>query len=104
MPRIVGGLTATEAARVLTDNLAVAPDNDTLGIYAQLRGPARRFDRDAVAVVVEVHQAAFRYRDLRSRGNRRMDHDTRSGWLARPRRPPRSSCRSARDARFRGPG
>src|SRR5262249_61198616 len=49
---------------VLADDLAVAPDDDALGVNAQLRGPPCRLDRDAVAVVVEAHQAALRHRDL----------------------------------------
>jgi hypothetical protein len=35
-----------------------------IGINPQLRGAARRVDRDAVAAVVEAHQAALRHRDL----------------------------------------
>src|SRR5262245_32500721 len=64
VPRIVGGLAAAEATGMLADNLAAAPDDDTFGVDPQLRGAARRPGRDAVAVVVEAHQAALRYRDL----------------------------------------
>jgi hypothetical protein len=38
MPGIVGGLTATKAAAVLRDNLAVAPDDDAIGVDSHLRG------------------------------------------------------------------
>src|SRR5215469_15837393 len=64
MPGIVGGLAATKAAAMLRDNLAVAPDDNALGINPHLRGAPRRFDRDAVAIVVEAHQAALRHRDF----------------------------------------
>src|SRR5216684_4642846 len=64
MPGIVGGLAAAEAAGMLADNLALTPDDDAIGVDAQLRGAPRCLDRDAVAVVVEAHQAALRHRDL----------------------------------------
>src|SRR5207302_2041965 len=64
MPGVVGGLAASEAAGVLADDLAVTPDNDAIGIGAQLGSAPRRLNRDAVAVVVEAHQAALRHRDL----------------------------------------
>src|SRR4051794_7638668 len=104
MPGVVGGLAASEAAGVLADDLAVTPDNDAIGIGAQLGSAPRRLDRDAVAVVVEAHQAALRHRDLDFVEARRTGQDRRSGWPARPRRPPRQSCRSAWDARSPAPG
>src|SRR5204863_8042353 len=64
MPGVVGGLAASEAAGVLADDLAVTPDDDAIGIGAQLGSAPRRLNRDAVAVVVEAHQAALRHRDL----------------------------------------
>src|SRR5512133_4396899 len=64
MPGIVGGLAAAEAAGVFADELAVAPDDDAVGVNPQLRGAPGRLDRDAVAVVVEAHQAALRHRYL----------------------------------------
>ncbi len=57
-------MAATEAAAVFADDLAVAPDDDALGVNPHLRGAPRRPDRDAVAVVVKAHQAALRHRDL----------------------------------------
>jgi hypothetical protein len=44
-----------KAAAMLRDNLAVAPDDNALGINPHLRGAPRRFDRDAVAIVVKAH-------------------------------------------------
>src|SRR5579884_764622 len=64
MPGIIGGLAPAEAAGMLADDLAVAPDDDPLGVDAQLRGAPRRLGRDAVAIVVETHQAALRHRNL----------------------------------------
>src|SRR5205807_6102602 len=64
MPGVVGGLAASEAAGGSADELAVTPDNDAVGIGAQLGSAPRRLNRDAVAVVVEAHQAALRHRDL----------------------------------------
>src|ERR1700756_1817478 len=64
MPGIVGGLAATKAAAVLRDNLAVAPDDDALGVNPHLYGAPRRPNRDAVAILVKAHQAALRHRDL----------------------------------------
>ena len=64
MPRVVGSLVTAEPAGVFADDLAGAPDNDPIGVTAQLRGAPRRLDRDAVAVVVEAHQAALRHRHL----------------------------------------
>src|SRR5689334_12001032 len=62
MPGIVGGLAATKAAGMFGDNLAVAPDDDALGVNPHLRGAPRRLDRDAVTVVVVPDQAALRDR------------------------------------------
>src|SRR5438270_11733223 len=64
MPGVVGGLVASEAAGVLAVDLAVTPDNDAIGIGAQLGISPRRLNRDAVAFLVEAHQAALRHRDL----------------------------------------
>ena len=48
MPGIVGGLAAAEAASMFADNLAVTPDDDAIGVSAQLGGTPRRLGRDAL--------------------------------------------------------
>ena len=64
MPGIVGSLAAAEAASMFADNLAVTPDDDAIGVSAQLSGTPRRLGRDAAGKrsVKAPGQAAARFR------------------------------------------
>ena len=49
---------------MLCDDRAVAPHDDAIGVSSQLGGAPRRFRCDAVAIVIQAHQAALRHRDF----------------------------------------
>ena len=66
--------------------------------------PRRLGRRDAVAVMVEAHQAALRHRRLRLRGSRRSGPGYEIRLAVRPRRLPKRSWSVCSDARSPAPG
>ena len=76
------------------DHAAILAQLDAIGIGADLDRPADGARQDRVLVVVEPDQARLRQARPAPNGSRRKDRHRAPGSAARPRTPPRSSCRA----------
>jgi hypothetical protein len=62
MPWVIDGLVPAKGAGMFTDDHAILPNDDPLGIGMHLDGPPDRSRQDGILVVVEPHGAGLRHR------------------------------------------